>query len=178
MAGAAITVMARAALANNLDSMRFFSADTNAQKVEMLKSIPIFHKLSRKELLEVDELLHERVYEKDEIVFEEGDPGHGFFVVVSGKLRAIPKNELLKTAFLEIGPGDLVGELALFDEGPRTATIVAVERTVTVALFQAEFSSLLTNNKGIGVKVLAEIARTLIRRSRQLLLHQKHLPSL
>ncbi len=158
--------------------MRFFSADTNAQKVGMLKSIPIFHELSRKELLEVNELLHERVYEKDEIVFEEGDPGHGFFVIVSGKLRVMPSIEALKTACLEIGPGELLGELALFDEGPRTATVVAVERTVTVALFQAEFSKLLTNHKGIGVKVLAEIARTLIRRSRQVLLHQKHPPSL
>jgi CRP-like cAMP-binding protein len=71
-----------------------------------------------------------------------------------------------------------VGELALFDEGPRSATVVAVERTVTVALFQAEFSSLLMKNKNIGVKVLTEIGRTLSRRARQALLHEKHIPSL
>ena len=158
--------------------MRFFSADQNAQKIEMLKSIPIFHKLSHKELLEIDELLHERVYEKDEVVFEEGDPGHGFFIIVSGKLRALPKNESFKTATLEIGPGDLLGELTMFDEGPRTATVVAMERTLAVGLFQSEFSILLTQNKRIGVKVLEEITRTLIRRLRQVLLHQKHLPSL
>jgi CRP-like cAMP-binding protein len=158
--------------------MRFFRADTNAQKVAMLKSIPIFHKLSHNELVEIDELLHERVYEKDEIVFEEGDPGHGFFIIVSGKLRAVPKNELLKSAALEIGPGDLLGELAMFDEGPRTATVLAVERTVTVGLFQTEFATLLTQNKSIGVKVLAEITRVLIRRLRQVLLHQKQHPSL
>ncbi len=158
--------------------MRFFSADTNAQKVEMLKSIPIFHELTRKEILEVDELLHERVYEKNEVVFEEGDPGHGVFIVVSGKLRADPSHELLKTAILDIGPGESVGELALFDEGPRSATVVAVERTVTIALFQAEFSILLTKNKSIGVKVLIELARILSRRARQLLQHEKHLPTL
>jgi CRP-like cAMP-binding protein len=158
--------------------MRFFSADTNAQKVEMLKGIPIFHKLTRKEILEVDELLYERVYEKDEIVFEEGDPGHGVFIVVSGRLRANPTHESLRTALLDIGPGESVGELALFDEGPRGATVVAMERTVTVALFQAEFSTLLTKNKSIGIKVLIELARILSRRARQLMQHEKHLPTL
>jgi CRP/FNR family cyclic AMP-dependent transcriptional regulator len=158
--------------------MRFFGDDMKAQKVKMLKNIPIFHELTHKEILEVDDLLHERTYEKDEIVFEEGDPGHGIFIVVSGKLRADPCHELLKTAVLEFGPGELVGELTLFDEAPRIATVVAIERTVTVALFQAELSSLLTKNKSIGVKVLFAIARTLSRRTRQLLLREKHLPSI
>jgi len=163
---------------NKLDTMRLFGCDTNAQKVEMLKNIPIFHELTRKEILEVDELLHERIYEKDEIIFEEGDSGHGIFVIVSGKLRADPSHKLLKNEVLDFGPGELVGELSLFDQAPRTAKVVAVERTVTVALFQAEFSSLLLKNKSVGVKVLVEIARTLSRRARQLLLQERHVPSL
>jgi len=158
--------------------MRLFGSDTNAQKVEMLKNIPIFHELTRKEILEVDELLHERVYEAGEIVFEEGDPGHGIYIIVSGKLRADPSHKLLKNAVLDFGPGELMGELSLFDEAPRTAKVVAIERTVTVALFQAEFSSLLLKNKNIGVKVLVEVARILSRRTRLLLLQEKHLPSL
>jgi CRP/FNR family cyclic AMP-dependent transcriptional regulator len=163
---------------NKLDAMRFFGADMNAQKIEMLKNIPIFHDLTRKEILEVDELLHERIYEKDEIIFEKGDPGHGIYIIVSGKLRADPSHELLKTAILDFGPGELVGELTLFDEAPRAAKVVAIERTVTMALFQAEFSSLLLKNKSVGVKVLVQIARTLSRRTRQLLLQEKHVPSI
>ena len=150
----------------------------NEQRVAMLKNIPIFHELTNKEILEVDELLHERIYEPDEIIFEEGDQGHGVFIVISGKVRVDPCHKLLKTGNLEFGPGELVGELTLFDEAPRTATVVAIEHTVAVALFQAEFSSLLTKNKSIGVKVLIEIARILSRRTRQLLLQQKHCPSI
>ena len=157
--------------------MKFFKSDTNEQRVEMLKNVPIFHDLTSKEILEVDELLHERTYEQDEIIFEEGDQGHGVFIIISGKVRVDPCHKLLKTANLEFGPGELVGELTLFDEAPRTATVVAIERTMTVALFQAEFSSLLTKNKSIGVKVLNEIARILSRRTRQLLLQEKHCPS-
>jgi CRP/FNR family cyclic AMP-dependent transcriptional regulator len=158
--------------------MRLFGSDTNAQKVEMLKNIPIFHELTRKEILEVDELLHERIYEKDEIIFEEGDPGHGIFIIVSGKVRADPSHKLLKNTVLDFGPGELLGELTLFEEGPRIAKVVAIERTVTVALLQAEFSSLLLKNKSVGVKVLVQIARTLSRRTRQLLLQERHVPSI
>ena len=157
--------------------MRLFGADTNAQKIERLKSLPIFHELTRKEILEMDELLHERVFENGEVVFAEGDLGHGIFIIVSGKLRISSCHEILKAANVDIGAGEMIGELCLFDEAPHAATVKAVERTVVVALFQAELSALLVKNKSIGVKVLFEIARTLSRRTRQLLLFEKHVPS-
>jgi CRP/FNR family transcriptional regulator, cyclic AMP receptor protein len=159
--------------------MKFFGADkTNAQKIETLKNIPIFHELTHNELLEVDELLHERIFDKGEIIFEKGEVGHGIYVIVSGRVRVNPCPELPNSAILELTAGELIGELSLFDETPRMATLVAAERTVTAALFQSEFSSLLTTNKNIGVKVLTEITRIIGRRTRQLLVHEKHIPSL
>jgi CRP/FNR family transcriptional regulator, cyclic AMP receptor protein len=158
--------------------MKLFGADTKAHKIEMLKSIPIFHTLTRKELFEVDDLLHERTYEKGEIIFEKDEAGHGIYIILSGKARVKPCPELPASALVELVQGDLIGEFSLFDENPRLATIIAVERTLMVALFQAEFSALLTNNKNIGVKVLVEIARTLSRRARQLLVREKHVPSI
>ena len=68
--------------------MKFFGGnDPASRKISTLKEIPIFQPLSRNEILEVDELLHERTYEKDEIILEEGDAGHGVFIVLSGKVR-------------------------------------------------------------------------------------------
>jgi len=157
--------------------MKFFGNDPASRRIEMLKNIPVFHELTRKEILEVDELLHERAYEKDEIIFEQGDAGHGIFIILSGKVRAKSSRKLLEAASPEFGPGDMLGELSLFDEAPRNATAVAMERTLTVALFQAEFSSLLTKNKSIGVKVLVEISKTMSRRVRRLLLQETGLPS-
>src|SRR6516164_7387004 len=106
--------------------MRLFRADANAQKIEMLKRLPIFQELTRKEILEMDELLHERVFEKGEVVFAEGDLGHGIFIIVSGKLRISSSHEILKTASVEIGTGEMIGELCLFDEAPHAATVKAV----------------------------------------------------
>jgi CRP/FNR family cyclic AMP-dependent transcriptional regulator len=157
--------------------MNFFSTHANSS-VEMLRKLDVFSDLTFREALEVDELLHERVYEKGEIIFEEGDIGHGIFIVVSGKVRVDPSREILKNALLEFGPGEMLGELTLFEEAPRFATVVAMERTVMVALLRAELSSLLTRNTKIGVKVLVKLSTTMCRRVRRLLFGQSHLPSL
>src|SRR5215471_20871252 len=126
--------------------MNLFRTSASRKSVETLRKLDVFSDLTFSEALEVDELLHERVYEKGEVIFEEGDIGHGIFVVVSGKVRVDPPPEVLKNTVIEFGPGEMLGELSLFDEAPRTATVVAVERTVMVALFRSEFSSLLTKN--------------------------------
>src|SRR5215467_8570625 len=157
--------------------MNWFS--TPARKdVSLLKQLEVFSDLTFTEALEVDERLHERVYEKGEIIFEEGDLGHGILVVVSGKVREDPSQELLKSTVLEFGPGEMLGELSLFEEAPRFATVAAVERTVMVALLRAEFSALLTKNTKIGVKILVRLSTTMCGRARRLLLRQGHTPSL
>jgi CRP/FNR family cyclic AMP-dependent transcriptional regulator len=113
--------------------MRFFTSESERQKVDGLKAVPILRELSTREILEVIPLLHERVYQKGEIVFEEGDQGHGIFIVLTGGVRAESSHELLKAKAVDIGPGEILGELSLFDEGPRMGTVTAIERTSVVA---------------------------------------------
>jgi CRP/FNR family transcriptional regulator, cyclic AMP receptor protein len=158
--------------------MNLFATPASRKSVETLRRLDVFSDLTFSEALEVDELLHERVYEKGEVIFEEGDIGHGIFIVLSGKVRVDPSQELLKNAALEFGPGEMLGELTLFEEAPRFANAVAMERTVMVALFRSEFSSLLTRNTKIGVKVLVRLSTTMSRRVRRLLVGERHLPSL
>jgi CRP-like cAMP-binding protein len=159
--------------------MKLFRANTtSANQIGRLKNLTIFQQLTHNELLEVNELLHERTYEKGEILFEKGEIGHGIYVILSGRVHVNPCHELPNSAVLELAAGDMIGELSLFDETPRLATLVAAERTETVALFQSEFSTLLITDKNIGVKVLIEITRLMGRRVRQLLLHEKHVPNI
>ena len=158
--------------------MNLFSTSTSKKSVERLSKLDVFSELTFNQVLEVSELLHERVYEKGEIVFEEGDIGHGIYVVVSGKVRAETSRDSLRDAIMDFGPGEALGELSLFEEAPRPATVVAVERTVMVALFRAEFSALLTKNTKIGVKILSKLATTMSQRVRRLLLRESHQPSL
>jgi CRP/FNR family cyclic AMP-dependent transcriptional regulator len=163
----------------SVDGMKFFGANNHgAKKVGMLKNVPIFQTLTRNELLEVDELLHERTYEAGEIIFEKGEVGHGIYIILEGRVKVNPCPELPANAILELGQNEIIGEFALFEELPRLATVVATERTTMAALFRSEFSSLLTTNKNIGVKVLVEITRILGRRARQLLIRERDVPTI
>jgi CRP-like cAMP-binding protein len=158
--------------------MKLFSTLADRKSVELLRQLDVFRDLSFNEALELDELLHERVFEKGEIIFEKGDIGHGIFAVIDGKVRVDPSGEWFKDAVLEFGPGEMLGELSLFEEAPRFATVIAVERTLMVALFRAEFSTLLTKNTKIGAKVLMRLGTTMCQRFRGLLLCERHSPSL
>ena len=147
------------------------------QRIETLKALSLFKRLTVRELRELDELLHARSYQKDEVVFDEGDMGLGLFIVLSGRVRIESSHAALKRLAPECGPGDFFGELALFEEAERTARAVALEPTQLLALFRREFFSLLERDRGIGVKILFELSRTVVLRSRKLLTNQPHSPT-
>jgi CRP-like cAMP-binding protein len=156
--------------------LNFFKSDSDAQLIQELKAMKLFKSLTSRELREVEQLLHERKYEKDEIIFDEGDPGLGLFIVVNGRVRASSSIASFKNLAAEFCCGDFFGELSLFDEGPRTARITAAEPADIVALFRTEFFSLLEGNRNIAAKILFEISQTVCRRSRRMLLNEKDLP--
>ena len=149
--------------------MIFFHSPAENERIKGLKNLSLLRELTIKELLEVEELLHERNYEAGEIIFDEGDPGLGLFLVVKGRVKATPTGSHLQNVSLEIGPGEFFGEFALFDQAARSARVVATEKTRVVALFRAEFFTLLQKNPKIAAKILFELARTISRRARQLL---------
>src|SRR5205085_866154 len=64
-----------------------FRAAPDEPRIQALKELSLFKSLSARELRELDELLHERSYEKDEIIFDEGDTGLGLFIVVNGRVK-------------------------------------------------------------------------------------------
>ena len=155
----------------------FLRASPEDQRIGNLKELSLFKDLTRRELRELDGLLHERSYQKDEVIFEEGDIGLGLFLIVSGKVKIVSSHAVLQRLAPELGAGDYFGELALFEEARRTAGAVAMESTLVLALFRTEFLSLLESDRRIGVKLLLEISRTVIARSRKLLANHTHLPT-
>ena len=155
----------------------FLRVAADDRRAESLKGLSLFKRLTARELRELDELLHERSYQQDEVIFDEGDTGLGLFVVVSGRVKIVSSHAALQRLAPEFGPGDFFGELALFEESQRTARAVAVEPTQVLALFRTEFVSLLEHDRGIGVKIVFELARTVVWRSRKLLASQPHLPT-
>jgi CRP/FNR family transcriptional regulator, cyclic AMP receptor protein len=155
----------------------FLRGSADDRRIESLKGLSLFKRLTVRELRELDELLHERSYQKEEVIFDEGDTGLGLFLVVSGRVKIVSSHAALQRLAPEFGPGDFLGELALFEESQRTARAVAVEPTQVLGLFRTEFISLLERDRGMGVKILFELSRTVVWRSRKLLASQSHLPT-
>jgi CRP/FNR family cyclic AMP-dependent transcriptional regulator len=142
-------------------------------RLQLLKSVVLFKDLSFRELAMVDDLLHERRYLADEVIFDEGEEGQGLFVVLQGRVKITVPNR--SPAFLlEFGPGSFFGEVALLDQSVRTAQARALEDTHIVALFRAEFLSLLQTHSAIASHISFELARVLAARLRQAVLHDGH----
>jgi CRP/FNR family cyclic AMP-dependent transcriptional regulator len=93
-----------------------------AKKVELLAGLPLFERCTRKELSEVAALTVEEERPDGAVLTREGQTGALAFVVVEGTVRATREGRSLGV----LGPGSMVGELALIDGHPRSATVTAV----------------------------------------------------
>src|SRR5471030_1921986 len=146
--------------------MLFGLPHTRNPRLQLLKNVVLFKDLSIRDLAMVDNLMHERQYLADEIIFDEGEEGQGLFLVLSGRVKIVlpaAANNIL----LELGPGAFFGEVALLDQSVRTAQARAIEDTQIAALFRAEFYSLLKTHSAIASRVSFQLARMLATRLRQ-----------
>jgi CRP-like cAMP-binding protein len=137
----------------------------HSPRLNLLKNVVLFKDLPMHDLAMVDSLFHERRYIADEVIFDEGEEGQGLFVVLEGRVKVgcpgKPSSKLL-----EFGPGSFFGEVALLDQSPRTAQARALEDTLIVALFRAEFYSLLETHSAIASRISFQLARVLAARLR------------
>ena len=130
----------------------------------VLSKIPIFSDLNKKELKAVERILHQRSYKPEEIVFSEGDPGVGMYIIVTGHINITIGSEEKLLAVL--ANGDFFGEIALLSETPRTATATAAIETHMLGFFQSDLFSLLETNPQTGNKILLRLAQMIADRLR------------
>jgi len=101
---------------------------------------------------------------KGEVLFSEGEPGDSLYIVLSGKLKVGRRaGDGRQNLIAVMGPSDMVGELSLFDPGPRTATATAVVDTRLARLRKQGLRPWLTNRPEIAEQLLRVLARRLRR---------------
>lgn len=144
--------------------MLFFLGKKKNPRLAQLKAVSLFSALKLGQLRIVNSLLHERQYLQDEIIFDQGDEGQALYIVVSGKVRTSRSGA--PDHYVDFGPGDFFGELALLEDAPRSTSARAMEDTVLLALFRAEFLSLLELHSSIGSQISYALARNLSRKLR------------
>jgi CRP/FNR family transcriptional regulator len=102
--------------------------------------------------------------ERGDVLFHEGDPGDKLYVIAEGKIKLGRSSVDGRENLLAIlGPGEMFGELSLFDPGPRTATATAVAETQVLALSNEQLHLLLTQRPGLAGALLSALARRLRR---------------
>ncbi len=122
--------------------------------IEVLKRVPLFADLDRRELEQVARLFKERRFPQGETVMKEGLGGAAFFVIESGGATVTVRGE----ERARLTAGDYFGEVALIDEGARTATVTAATDLACYGLTLWEFSPLVRENGEIGWKLLQALA--------------------
>ncbi|MCL4491658.1 MAG: cyclic nucleotide-binding domain-containing protein [Nitrospirae bacterium] len=125
----------------------------------ILKKIPIFRDLNNRDLNRVERILHRREYRQDEIIFHQGDPGLGMYIIESGLVSIVLMPAQLTIA--ELYEGEFFGELSLLDDSPRTATAVAKTPCKMLCLFQPDLFDLIDLDSRLGVKILLGLSRTI-----------------
>jgi pyruvate,water dikinase len=128
-----------------------------AAPIDILERVPLFAELNRSDLDEVARLFKERRFSAGETVAREGSGGAAFFVIGSGDATVTIRSTERGT----LTSGDYFGEIALIDEGARTATITATTDLVCYGLTLWDFRPLVQGNPTIGWKLLQALAMRL-----------------
>src|SRR6266700_3599804 len=130
---------------------------------ETLARVDLFSTLDKKELQELARSSQERSYKAGTTIFSQGDTGVGLYVVKSGKAQIIQGNDPDKAeeVIATVGPGDVLGEMALLDDLPRSATVVALEDVVALLLPVWEFRGFLRGHPDVAIKLLGVLSRRL-----------------
>ena len=134
----------------------------SAEVVELLGAVPVFSTLERGDLERIAQLAVPRGFEPGEVVFREGDSSDTCYVVREGRARAVRTHRAGRTITLAtFGPGDIFGELALFEDERRSATVEAVQRTSVVGVLGPDMRRLMTEHTEIAGRLVIALGRRL-----------------
>ena len=124
---------------------------------EIIGKIPLFSDLEPRELRRIADSFKEREFAAGETISTEGKSGAGFFVIGSGTAKVTVHGEERGS----LGPGEYFGEIALIDEGARTATLVAETDMTCYGMTFWEFRPIVESDSRIAWKLLQALTRKL-----------------
>jgi CRP/FNR family transcriptional regulator, cyclic AMP receptor protein len=123
-------------------------------KLDLIARVPLFAGLNRREIEFLGKLMDDVDVPDGKVLTREGARGGEFFIVLEGSVRIERDGKELN----RLGPGDFLGEIALIDQGPRTATAIADGPVRLMVLTSSAFNSMLSQNPGVETKILRVLA--------------------
>jgi signal transduction histidine kinase len=148
-------------------ALRARALSIKRDRFPFLRGAPLFKHLTDEEIRLVAASCAEEEREAGEVIFSEGSAADRFYIVMEGRVEVWKNHDDPKPDLLAVhGPGRFFGEMALIDELPRSATVVAKERTLLLFLYREEFRRLITGHSTIALSVMTGIS-SMVRRSNE-----------
>ena len=128
----------------------------------LFRKFALFAELDDRELNAIAAVAKTRRYGKDDVVFHADESGDVFCLIREGQVKVTMISPEGKEIILSIlAAGDFFGEMALFDNEPRSATVIAIEPLEVVSIWRSDFLHILSENFSITQKVLGELSKRL-----------------
>ena len=127
---------------------------------QQLASVPLLADLDDRVRRRLAEVGKRRTYDADDPIVKEGSTGTALYIILSGKARVEREGQVIG----ELSPGEFFGELALIEEHPRSATVIAVTETDCLLFPAWEFTALLKEHPEIAVPIMRALIGRLHRR--------------
>jgi CRP/FNR family transcriptional regulator len=134
----------------------------SSEVVELLGRVPAFSALAAGDLERIAQLAVPREFEPGHVVFREGDASDTCYIVRTGHARAVRQHRDGRSITLaNFGPGDIFGELAMFEDERRSATVEALERTSVIAVLGPDMRRLMGQHPDITMRLVIALGRRL-----------------
>jgi CRP-like cAMP-binding protein len=138
------------------------------QAASLLGRTDIFRELHEDVLLRLAEGSNVRSFKKGRLIFQQGDPGDALYVVVEGLVKVfVVSEDGTEMVLTTMGPSDTLGEIAVLDGRPRSASAQAVEATTTLALARSTFLEVTAAQPAITEAILASLGAVIRRLTEQ-----------
>lgn len=133
---------------------------------EALAQTVLFADLSKKELQTIGKSCQERDFAPGATLLHQGETGTGLFILISGHAQVVQDvkdldDTMVRRQLATIGPGDVIGEMALLDDLPRSASVIATDQCHCLILPLWDFRAILHESPDIAVKLLSVLSRRL-----------------
>ena len=151
--------------------------NSESETVHTLKKIPVFRNLSSKDFGELENMMHRRDYKAGDFIFKNRAPGEGMYIIMRGSIKiTIGTRSGNENTLAELEKGEFFGELALFDDEPRSANAIAIEDCKLLGFFTQDLMVLQERNPVLGHKIMFNLGGLLgerLRRTNHMLIKEQ-----
>jgi hypothetical protein len=138
--------------------MKTLKTLSTLERILLLREVPMFSKLSPEDLEKVADIAHEQLFLSRAILCREGDPGNTLFMIVSGQVDVIVTANQNENIIASRGPGEFVGEMAILESMPRSATLRARDEVRVLVIEGEAFNSIMLDRPEVAISVLRHMS--------------------